>query len=258
MTSFSFAGPPWTMHLAWKEVWTSSLSGLANSLINPNYLSISARILNLRIRSLSLILSLLKNALIIISTLDSLSAFPNPKLLLSRISLIKSFLNFFVGNQKLFHMLEDLSLSLAVSNAISTYHMSVYMIPKSICHKLDALMWKFWWRENQNGNSFIPKSWDTICISKDLVLKEWLIQTELLFRRCPGILPLLTSLWAFFFFLLNILVHNPSCTLIRIPPIPLRSGKVSGTLKSHQKMCLLPYLFKLYCQNLGRSLDSYP
>lgn len=166
MTSFSFAGPPWTMHLAWKEVWTSFLSGLANSLINPNYLSISARILNLRIRSLSLILSLLKNALIIISTLDSLSAFPNPKLLLSGISLIKSFLNFLVGNKKLFHRLEDLSLSLAVSNAISTYHMSVYMIPKSICHKLDALMWKFWGRENQNGNSFIPKSWDTICISK--------------------------------------------------------------------------------------------
>lgn len=70
----------------------------------------------------------------------------------------------------------------AVANTIPTYHMSVFLIPKSITNKMDAAYRKFWWGANKNGNSFMPKAWDSICIPSQwgaLDLEEWLIPTEL-------------------------------------------------------------------------------
>lgn len=54
----------------------------------------------------------------------------------------------------------------AVANAIPSYHMSVFLLPKSISMKMDASFRKFWWGVNKNGNSFMPKCWDSICLPK--------------------------------------------------------------------------------------------
>lgn len=44
----------------------------------------------------------------------------------------------------------------SVANAIPTYHMTVFLLPKSITSNKDASFRKFWWGENKNGNSFMP------------------------------------------------------------------------------------------------------
>lgn len=42
----------------------------------------------------------------------------------------------------------------AVACDLPTYHMSIFLLPKNICYKLDASFRKFWWGENSNGNSY--------------------------------------------------------------------------------------------------------
>lgn len=44
--------------------------------------------------------------------------------------------------------------------------MSVFILPKSICYKLDASLRKFWWGENKKGNALMLKCWDSLCLPK--------------------------------------------------------------------------------------------
>lgn len=54
----------------------------------------------------------------------------------------------------------------AVAQAIPTYAMSVFILPKSICYKLDASLRKFRWGENKKGNALMLKCWDSLCLPK--------------------------------------------------------------------------------------------
>ncbi|KAL3642837.1 hypothetical protein CASFOL_013652 [Castilleja foliolosa] len=54
----------------------------------------------------------------------------------------------------------------AVALAVPSYAMSVHLFPKGTCDKMDAHIRKFWWGTNANGNSFMPKCWDSICAPK--------------------------------------------------------------------------------------------
>lgn len=53
-----------------------------------------------------------------------------------------------------------------VSQALPTYPMSIFLLPKSLCLSMDAALKKFWWGSNSNGNSLMLKCWDSICLPK--------------------------------------------------------------------------------------------
>jgi hypothetical protein len=58
----------------------------------------------------------------------------------------------------------------SVANAIPTYLMSLFLIPKSFCLEITVIMRKFWWdfpQDKKHSLSFL--SWDTICQPKALV-----------------------------------------------------------------------------------------
>ncbi|KAL3833012.1 hypothetical protein ACJIZ3_007748 [Penstemon smallii] len=56
----------------------------------------------------------------------------------------------------------------AVAQALPMYPMSTFLLPKTMCDSMDAIMRKFWWGTNQNGHSLMLKSWSSICIPKCL------------------------------------------------------------------------------------------
>lgn len=54
-----------------------------------------------------------------------------------------------------------------VSQALPTYTMSVFLLPKSICNGLESLMCKYWWRNSVNKPKGIHWiSWDRMCMKK--------------------------------------------------------------------------------------------
>jgi hypothetical protein len=56
-----------------------------------------------------------------------------------------------------------------VANAIPTYLMSLFLISKSFCSEITAIMRKFWWNFPQDKkHSLAFLSWDTICQHKAL------------------------------------------------------------------------------------------
>jgi hypothetical protein len=72
----------------------------------------------------------------------------------------------------------------AVIQAISTYCLSVFLLPKSLCLKINSLMQKFWWGHQENihwmswDKMGIPKSrgrmgfQDFACLKKALLAKQ--------------------------------------------------------------------------------------
>ncbi|XP_059451038.1 uncharacterized protein LOC132181824 [Corylus avellana] len=57
----------------------------------------------------------------------------------------------------------------SVLNAIPTYFMSLFLIPKSLCSEIDSVLRKFWWgfpQDKRHNLSFL--SWDSICQPKSL------------------------------------------------------------------------------------------
>jgi exonuclease III len=57
----------------------------------------------------------------------------------------------------------------SVLNAIPTYIMSLFLIPKSLCAEIDSVLRKFWWgfpQEKKHNLSLL--SWDSICKPKSL------------------------------------------------------------------------------------------
>jgi hypothetical protein len=57
----------------------------------------------------------------------------------------------------------------SVANAIPSYIMSLFLLPKSFCSEIDSILKKFWWgfpQEKKHNLSFL--SWDNICQPKVL------------------------------------------------------------------------------------------
>lgn len=57
----------------------------------------------------------------------------------------------------------------SMAQAIPTYVMSFFLLPKSIFANLDGIIKKFWWGANSNSSDFMAlKSWQEICKPKAL------------------------------------------------------------------------------------------
>jgi hypothetical protein len=57
----------------------------------------------------------------------------------------------------------------SVAAAIPSYAMSTFMLPESICHKLDQMFKKFWWGfPSKKTRNLSLKSWGSLCIPKSL------------------------------------------------------------------------------------------
>ncbi|KAL3813124.1 hypothetical protein ACJIZ3_014392 [Penstemon smallii] len=54
----------------------------------------------------------------------------------------------------------------SVAQAMPTYQMSTFLLPISICDMLDKIARKFWWGENERGNSFYLRCWSSLCLPK--------------------------------------------------------------------------------------------
>jgi hypothetical protein len=54
----------------------------------------------------------------------------------------------------------------AVIQAIPTYSMSVFRLPKTLCHSLNSLMSRFWWSSQINAKRVSWMSWEMMGKSK--------------------------------------------------------------------------------------------
>lgn len=53
-----------------------------------------------------------------------------------------------------------------VVQALLAYVMSVFLLPKGLCLKLERIMNAFWWGKGHNGGGKKWKSWDKLCVHK--------------------------------------------------------------------------------------------
>lgn len=56
----------------------------------------------------------------------------------------------------------------SVIQAIPTYTMSVFHLPKALCHEIHAMMGKFWWGFKENSRKIAWMSWTEIGRNKKL------------------------------------------------------------------------------------------
>ncbi|KAL0300641.1 UNVERIFIED_CONTAM: putative mitochondrial protein [Sesamum radiatum] len=56
----------------------------------------------------------------------------------------------------------------SVGQALPIYHMSTFLLPKSLCGKMDSTLRKFWWGARQDKKFLALKCWDDICAPKNL------------------------------------------------------------------------------------------
>jgi ribonuclease HI len=56
----------------------------------------------------------------------------------------------------------------AVIQAIPTYTMSIFLLPKSLCHRINSMMRKFWWDHKDNLSRVAWMGWDKMSQSKDV------------------------------------------------------------------------------------------
>ncbi|KAL3616244.1 hypothetical protein CASFOL_039634 [Castilleja foliolosa] len=54
----------------------------------------------------------------------------------------------------------------AIAHAIPSYAMSSSLFTVKSCNQIDAIIRKFWWGTNANGNALMLKCWDSICSPK--------------------------------------------------------------------------------------------
>lgn len=54
----------------------------------------------------------------------------------------------------------------AVAMAIPLYLMQTYLLPTSLCDKMDGMIQKFWWGAQDKKRPFCLKAWDAICMHK--------------------------------------------------------------------------------------------
>ena len=70
----------------------------------------------------------------------------------------------------------------AVIQAIPTYSMSVFMLPKGLCAEINNLMQRFWWGNNKKENGIHWMSWERLGESKrsgGMGFREYLASTRL-------------------------------------------------------------------------------
>ncbi|CAL8167914.1 unnamed protein product [Prunus armeniaca] len=56
----------------------------------------------------------------------------------------------------------------AVLQAMPTYSMSCFRMPKGMCKELHGLMAKFWWSKSKNMRGIHWTKWETLCVSKQI------------------------------------------------------------------------------------------
>jgi hypothetical protein len=57
----------------------------------------------------------------------------------------------------------------SVAQALPTYTFSTFDVPNTICEKLDAVTWRFWWNPKKESGRFLAwKAWDQLCQPKQL------------------------------------------------------------------------------------------
>ena len=54
-----------------------------------------------------------------------------------------------------------------VIQAIPTYSMSIFLLPKGLCLEINALMQKFWWSNQENGSGIHWMKWSRMSLSKN-------------------------------------------------------------------------------------------
>jgi hypothetical protein len=52
--------------------------------------------------------------------------------------------------EKFMSQVENEILLKAVIQAIPTYNISVFQLPKTLCKEINSLMFKFWWEHKEN------------------------------------------------------------------------------------------------------------
>jgi hypothetical protein len=50
----------------------------------------------------------------------------------------------------------------AVIQAILIYSMSVFLLPKTLCHDINSMMSKFWWEHKENDTKMVWMSWERL------------------------------------------------------------------------------------------------
>jgi hypothetical protein len=55
----------------------------------------------------------------------------------------------------------------AVVQAIPTYTMSIFKLPKTLCKCINSMMVRFWWGHKENTSQIAWKSWDKLGRSKN-------------------------------------------------------------------------------------------
>jgi hypothetical protein len=55
----------------------------------------------------------------------------------------------------------------AVIQAILTYNMSIFKLPKGLCLEINSMMQKFWWGHQENESRIHWMSWSRMRMSKE-------------------------------------------------------------------------------------------
>lgn len=53
-----------------------------------------------------------------------------------------------------------------VAQAIPTYTMSCFLLPKGLCEEIEGMMRRFWWEQRQKESKIAWISWKNMCKSK--------------------------------------------------------------------------------------------
>ena len=54
-----------------------------------------------------------------------------------------------------------------VAQAIPTYSMSIFKIPKALCDSINSILAKYWWGETKDEKKIHWINWKKLCTSKD-------------------------------------------------------------------------------------------
>ena len=55
----------------------------------------------------------------------------------------------------------------SVAQAVHSYTMSCFLLPKKLCEELTGVIRQFWWGQMRNEKKIAWLSWDTMCTPKD-------------------------------------------------------------------------------------------